>query len=183
MRTLTPAEMAWIAGGYDSVDEITVTPPEDEDWDWGEFFEWSEPQYDPADEEAFICAPSGPKAGLAPVTASDIAEILKIMKDIDWNKVAININEARLNTYLKGYNGELIVEGDLRIEDSMTGTRGTVAVHSEESDTLGGGRHYYADRDGDGEIDAGLLINKETGTVSLDWDMDGKGDAILTKVP
>lgn len=40
----------------------------------------------------------------------------------------------------------------------------------------------YGDRDGDGQIDTGILYNPNTGLISADFGCDGVGDQVIAHV-
>jgi hypothetical protein len=83
----------------------------------------------------------------------------------------VNANEARLWA-LGGYGGERLRDADLRLVRQVDGM-GFYVLRAH------GSEHFYADRDGDHRMDAGLLYNPATGMVSADFDCDGRGDQML----
>jgi hypothetical protein len=85
--------------------------------------------------------------------------------------VLVDVNEARLWAF-GGYGGQRLHGADLRLVRQVDGM-GFYALKT------GGSERFYADRDGDRRMDAGLLYNPTTGMVVADWDCDGRGDQML----
>ncbi len=85
--------------------------------------------------------------------------------------VLVDANEARLWAF-GGYRGQRLRGANLRLVRKVDGM-GFYAVKT------GGSERFYADRDGDRRVDAGLLYNPTTGMVVADWDCDGRGDQML----
>jgi hypothetical protein len=90
----------------------------------------------------------------------------------------VNIAEMRLKL-LGGFGGERVEMKAL----VKVWTLGRTAIYARKGDYRPlTQRHLYADRDGDGVVDAGALYNPKTGMVSADWDCDGVGDQMLADV-
>jgi len=93
----------------------------------------------------------------------------------DSDRLGVNLAETRLKLW-GGFGGERVEMKSL----AMVWTLGRTKVYSRKGDYRPlTQRHLYADRDGDGLVDAGALYNPRTGVVSADWNCDGKGDQIL----
>jgi hypothetical protein len=83
----------------------------------------------------------------------------------------VDLNETRI-AVLGGYGGERLKTASLSKWRDLDG----VIIYRAAGRT---GR-YYADRDGDGRIDAGVVYVPTTGMVLIDWNCDGRGNRILT---
>lgn len=83
----------------------------------------------------------------------------------------VDMNETRL-AILGGYGGARVRRAELSKWRDLDG----VAIYR----TAVRDGNYYADRDRDGRIDAGVVYVSETGMVLIDWNCDGRGDRILT---
>ncbi|WP_165189012.1 hypothetical protein [Caulobacter soli] len=96
----------------------------------------------------------------------------------DADHLGVNIAEMRLKL-LGGFGGERVEKTSL----AMVWTLGRTKLYARKGDYRPmTQRHLYADRDGDGVIDAGALYNPRTGMVSADWNCDGVGDQMLADV-
>jgi hypothetical protein len=93
----------------------------------------------------------------------------------DADHLGVNLAEMRLK-WLGGFGGEKVDKTSL----AMVWTLGRTKIYARKGDYRPLiERHLYADRDGDGVVDAGALYNPTIGTVSADWDCDGVGDQML----
>ncbi len=96
----------------------------------------------------------------------------------DADHLGVNIAEARLKL-MGGFGGEKVEKASL----VRVWTLGRTELYARKGDYRPmAQRHLYADRDGDGVIDAGALYNPRTGVVSADWDCNGVGDQLLAQV-
>ena len=96
----------------------------------------------------------------------------------DADHLGVRINTVRLQVF-GGYGGEKVQMKDL----AMVWTLGRTRVYAKRGDYQQMAlRHLYADRDGDGVVDTGVLYNSKTGMVSADFDCNGTGEQILADV-
>lgn len=162
MRSLTKEELEVICGGYDSneVSSIVVTP--------GTGYTTYTTYIDTIDSGGDAAGGSGSAVAEAAELASAAAEIAKALSEIDWDALGVDANELFLK-FFGGYNNETV---DTNTMDTL-GKTGDVTIYESDSGNL------YADRDGDGVIDTGILYNSDTGIVSADWDANGTGDQVI----
>lgn len=93
----------------------------------------------------------------------------------DADRLGVNLAETRLKLW-GGFGGERVEMKSL----AMVWTLGRTKVYSRKGDYRAlTQRHLYADRDGDGMVDACALYTPKTGIVSADWNCDGRGEQIL----
>lgn len=96
----------------------------------------------------------------------------------DADRLGVNIAETRLKL-LGGFGGEKVEMKSM----AMVWTLGRTRIYSRKGDYRAlTQRHLYADRDGDGLVDAGAHYIPKTGMVTADWDCDGTGDQILASL-
>lgn len=179
MRVLDSRELEWIAGGYDSVEEITVTPPSDDGgnddgWDdgWGH---WDDPG-DTGSGWGEDGGGSGGGGGGPSVNVDvDVVELIKLLKDLKWAKAGILGNEVKMKI-VGGYDGEQIDPNKLSKVGSVEG----ITVYSYPVGDLGDSKVYYADRDGNGSVDTGVVFVPENNLVGWDYNTDGHIDEIVT---
>ncbi|WP_454717847.1 hypothetical protein [Caulobacter segnis] len=87
------------------------------------------------------------------------------------DRLGVNFSELRLKA-VGGYAGERLAMAKLKLYRRL----GPSMLYADRHG------HLYADRDGDGVIDAGALYNPKSHLVSADWNCDGRGDQILAHV-
>jgi hypothetical protein len=87
------------------------------------------------------------------------------------NRLGVNFSELRLKTF-GGYAGERLAAVKLRLYRRL----GPSTLYADRHG------HLYADRDGDGVIDAGALYNPASNLVLADWNCDGRADQVLAHV-
>lgn len=85
--------------------------------------------------------------------------------------LGVNANELRLKLF-GGYRGERLTAIGLKPYQRL----GPTTVYADRHG------HLYADRDGDGVVDAGVLFNRQTGMISADWDCNQTGDQVLADI-
>ena len=96
----------------------------------------------------------------------------------DADRLGVDIAEMRLKL-LGGFGGE-----EVRMQSlAKVWTLGRTRIYARKGDYRDlSQRHLYADRDGDGVVDAGALYIPKTGMVLADWDCNGKADQVLADV-
>lgn len=85
--------------------------------------------------------------------------------------LGVDANEIRLKIF-GGYGGETLTAVKLKAAMRL----GPSTLYADRHG------HLYADRDGDGVIDAGALYNAAIGNISADWNCDGVGDQVLADI-
>jgi hypothetical protein len=96
----------------------------------------------------------------------------------DADHRGVDLAETRL-LLLGGFGGERVSMKSM----AMVWTLGRTKIYARKGDYRPlTQRHLYADRDGDGFVDAGAFYNPKTGMVLADWNCDGVGDQILAHV-
>ncbi|MDG2528902.1 hypothetical protein [Caulobacter endophyticus] len=126
--------MSWIAGGYDSVDEITVEPPTDDD-DW----EWEDDPWEPEPPEFPDDDYTPPTGGYQPIS-NYVQNLVKGILDSMWfapntilarnattqfnpdNKVASTWIQADLLGVKVTYELQYMTDGSFYIDFDKNGT-------------------------------------------------------------
>jgi hypothetical protein len=171
VRVLSNIEMSWIAGGWDSVDEITIEAPSDDgggsdDGNWDDQGGDDSNDYDEG---------GGGSGGPEVSVDLDVVELLKFLKDLKWEKPGILGNEVKMKV-LGGYDGQHIDPNNLKKVATVEG----IDVYSYPTGDLGGSKVYYADRDGNGSVDTGVIAAPENNLLGWDYNTDGHIDEIVT---
>lgn len=179
MLVLDEEAVRWVSGGYDS-NEIVVVGDPNTDWEWNDW--WSN-NYDPEQPENYWPeyepgAGGGGGAGGAgengdqsiKIDVDLLGALIDVLKNTDWTALGINANEWRLSL-LGGYDSITINTNNMM---ELTQYGDNVHVFWDTQN-----QRMYADRDGDGVIDTGVLYNNDLGTVSFDYNCDGIGDAVV----
>jgi len=168
MRLLNKYELDLVAGGTTSSEIVVIGDP-----------------YFPPEPPSNDDNPDGPGGGgggnggggePAPPIPVEIAKIiadllLALPKDAYTQAETATRNLTYY--YQGGVNGESVRPDHLDTQTAMNGV--TIYVQTESG-------HLYADRDGDGSVDAHVTYNWETGIVGLDKDADGNPETILGDV-